>query len=112
MSQRASDTSLPRTKKGCTPSIWAIAAKAEAERTGLDPIKLLAGYKAREFVDARWNVWRALADAGFSYFSIGQASGFDHSTVQHGCKLSMRQASTARHEARFLRLKSEAGAAP
>ena len=60
-----------------------------AKAAGLDPVKVLAGEKANIFVAARWLAFRSLNQRGFSYYSIGRASGFDHTTVRWGC-LSQR----------------------
>lgn len=74
-----------RPKKGCTPAIWSKAATAEADLAGLCPVRLMAGYHRRDYVSARWRVWKALVARGFSYNSIGKAAGFDHTTIRYGC---------------------------
>lgn len=84
-------------KKGCSPNRWERTATAIAIQAGVDHIKVLAGDRRSAFVAVRWRAWRSLADAGFSYFSIGQASRFDHTTVIHACDADMRARSRARH---------------
>ncbi len=70
---------------GCTPSIWEREATEQALRAGLDPVKVMAGVGTNIYVAARWLAFRGLRARGFSYNSIGKASGFDHSTIMWAC---------------------------
>lgn len=74
----------------CPSWIWEYRAMREAAGAGIDPVKVLAGWKTKPFVHARWRVWRELSRAGYSYGSIATVSGFHHSVVMHACKPEMR----------------------
>jgi hypothetical protein len=70
-------------KLHCPPSLWERKATKAALEAGLNPVEVLAGSRTIEHITIRWKVWRELSNAGYSYFSIGKASGFDHTSVRH-----------------------------
>lgn len=80
---------------------------AIAAQAGVDHIKVLAGDRRSAYVAVRWRAWRTLVEQGFSYASLGQASGFDCATVQHGCKDIMRTRRCERYKAKYLQAKAE-----
>lgn len=65
----------------CPPSLWERKATKAAQDAGLDPVKVLAGQRDRAHTTVRWSVWRELCAKGYSYKSIGLASGYDHTTI-------------------------------
>lgn len=72
-------------KLGCTPGRWEREVTKAAEAAGVDPVKVLAGSMHRVHASVRWSVWRDLVGRGFSYYSIGNAGGFDHTSVRYAC---------------------------
>ena len=70
-------------KKGCTPAMWLQAVTQEALGRGLSPAKVLGGSRYRIYTHARQAAMCALVRRGFSYNSIGAASGFDRTTIYH-----------------------------
>lgn len=70
----------------CTPEIWLGAALAEVSRRGMSPTAFLAGQRTSGYFLARWRVWRSLVQAGYTYSSVGKASGFHHSVVMYAVK--------------------------
>jgi hypothetical protein len=97
------------TKLYCSPDRWVRVATEEAIAHRMSPALLLAGYRNRKYSNARWRAWRALVDAGYSYKSIGRASGYDHTSVRHGYLSALKTVSpggekkAARRERDFVR---------
>ena len=97
------------TKLYCSPDRWVRQATAEALAHNMSPALLLAGYRNRKYSNARWRAWRALVAAGYSYKSIGAASGFDHTSVRHACLSTLKTVSAggakmaAKRERAFIR---------
>jgi len=55
-----------------------------AAQYGLRAAHLVGPSKYRRYIPARFEAYRRLRDAGFSYGQIGRYFGRDHSTVMHG----------------------------
>jgi hypothetical protein len=73
------------TKKYCTPYIWEKYVRAAANAAGVDAALVLAGERDRKHTAVRWSVWRDLRARGFSFYSLGKASGYDHTSVMSAC---------------------------
>lgn len=69
----------------CSPELWARRGAAAARDAQIDPVKFLAGMKSQNHCLVRWTLWKEMAAAGYSYCSLGTASGFDHTSVRHAC---------------------------
>jgi hypothetical protein len=73
---------------GIIPSakVWIRVASEEAVAAGLDPVRLMAGDKARPYVKARWRAWARLREENprYSLIGIGRRTGHDHSSVRYG----------------------------
>lgn len=71
--------------KGCTPAIYTRRAAKVAQETGVCLRQILSGSRKNAHTKARWALWRQLKSEGFSYFSIGNAAGFDHTSIRYAC---------------------------
>lgn len=69
----------------CSPGRWEKIARKAAQEARMDPVAFLAGKRDNRHAALRWELWRALVGSGFSYASIGRASGFDHTSVRYAC---------------------------
>jgi hypothetical protein len=72
-------------KLKCTPKLYEESAVKAGRLAGVNVRGLLAGSRFNVITKVRWAVWRELFDAGYSYYSIGKASGFDHTSVRYAC---------------------------
>jgi hypothetical protein len=97
------------TKLYCSPDRWVRVATEEALASGINPKLLLAGFRNWKYSNARWRAWRALVVGGYSYKSIGKASGYDHTSVRNGCLTPLKTVSASgdmeakRRERQFIR---------
>lgn len=69
----------------CSPVRWEKMARKAAQEARISPSEFLGGKRDRQNATLRWALWRSLVEAGFSYASIGRASGFDHTSVRYAC---------------------------
>jgi hypothetical protein len=71
-----------------TEGEWLGAAAKASLAAGINVRHVLSGSRQRSHVQARWAAWRALLDGNpqFSMKGVGEASGFDHSSVLHGMR--------------------------
>lgn len=77
---------IERTSKlGCTPTRWEREVTIAAIAADVCPVAVLAGSMRRAHAQVRWSVWRNLVKRGYSYYSIANASGFDHTSVRYAC---------------------------
>lgn len=83
-------------KKGCSQKKWEAMVRQMASERLLDPRPILSGDRRSHNVAVRWTIWRILVADGFSYKSIADSSGFDHSAIKYGVKPHMAAAKKAR----------------
>lgn len=69
----------------CTSEYWERYATNAAVEANLNPVKFLAGDRHRKYGALRWRLWRDLDKHGFSYASVGKASGFNHASIRYAC---------------------------
>jgi len=72
--------------KGCTAPIYTKEIIRAANEVGASIDGALAGGLSRKESHARWIAWKALVSRGFSYYSIGRVSGFNHTSVMYACR--------------------------
>lgn len=71
-------------RRACHPKRWLRTASQAAREAGLNSGLLLSGLRHPAYIEVRWRVWHDLVEAGYSYSSIGRASGYDHTSVRYG----------------------------
>jgi len=69
-----------------SPVVYRRALLAGAAATGLTESELLGRTQKQAVVNARFGIWAALHDAGYSMSAIGRAASRDHTTVGNGIK--------------------------
>lgn len=90
----------------CTPEIWVMAATVEAQRSNVMLSHLLGGVQTPSITPARWRAWRGLVCEGYSYYSIGQSSGFDHTSIRYGCVEQIRVERQERYKRNYVSRKN------
>lgn len=67
--------------KTCSPDRWTRIATEEAQKDGVDPVKVLNGNREPAYVAPRWRAFCILYQEGCSHLAISRASGFDRSAI-------------------------------
>jgi hypothetical protein len=92
---------MTKEKRGCSPALWVRTVNEICAAHDTNPVHVLSGSRGFKFVAVRWEAWRRLAAMNISYSSLGQVSGFDHTTVRYGCRDDVRTTHLEKFKRRY-----------